>query len=96
MDTTSRRVSPFTWALLIVLPLIAACIALGIGRYSLTPVETLTVIYRRIAGLPISDANAAIVLFGIRLPRVLLALLVGAGLSAAGTAFQSLFANPLA
>lgn len=96
LDTTSRRVSPFTWALLIVLPLIAACIALGIGRYSLTPVETLTVIYRRIAGLPISDANAAIVLFGIRLPRVLLALLVGAGLSAAGTAFQSLFANPLA
>jgi iron complex transport system permease protein len=32
----------------------------------------------------------------LRLPRILLAALTGAGLSAAGCAFQSLFANPLA
>ena len=32
----------------------------------------------------------------MRLPRILLAMLVGAGLSASGCAFQSLFANPLA
>jgi iron complex transport system permease protein len=35
------------------------------------------------------------VLFKIRLPRVLAALLVGAALSAAGTSYQTLFRNPL-
>lgn len=37
-----------------------------------------------------------IILFDIRLPRVLLALVVGMGLSVAGVAFQALLRNPLA
>lgn len=43
-------------------------------------------------------ATAAIekVLWNIRLPRILLAMLAGVGLSLAGLSFQSLFANPLA
>ena len=36
------------------------------------------------------------VIFNIRLPRILLAMLAGAGLSVAGASFQSLFSNPLA
>jgi iron complex transport system permease protein len=36
------------------------------------------------------------VVFNIRLPRVLLALLSGAGLSVAGAAFQGIFSNPMA
>ena len=36
------------------------------------------------------------VLWKFRLPRILLSLLVGAGLSVSGCAFQSLFSNPLA
>ena len=36
------------------------------------------------------------VIFNIRLPRVLLSLLAGAGLSVAGASFQGLFSNPLA
>ena len=35
-------------------------------------------------------------IWNLRIPRILLALFVGAGLSTAGCAFQSLFANPLA
>jgi iron complex transport system permease protein len=35
------------------------------------------------------------VIFGIRLPRILAAVLVGAGISVAGTSFQGLFKNPL-
>ncbi len=37
-----------------------------------------------------------IVLWNIRFPRILLAFVVGAGLSVAGCSFQSLFGNPLA
>jgi len=36
------------------------------------------------------------ILFDLRLPRILLAVAVGAGLAGAGTAYQGLFLNPLA
>jgi len=36
------------------------------------------------------------VIIGIRLPRIILALLSGAGLAVAGASFQALFTNPLA
>jgi iron complex transport system permease protein len=35
------------------------------------------------------------VIFGIRLPRIIMALVVGAGLSAAGVSLQAMFGNPL-
>lgn len=41
------------------------------------------------------DFEPAVIL-NVRLPRVLLALAIGAGLALAGAAFQGLFANPLA
>ena len=40
--------------------------------------------------------NVHTTLYNIRIPRILMALLAGAGLSASGAAFQSLFSNPLA
>ncbi|WP_310630633.1 iron ABC transporter permease [Paraburkholderia sp.] len=40
--------------------------------------------------------RAALVLFELRLPRVVLALIVGAGFGAAGSALQALLRNPLA
>ncbi len=40
--------------------------------------------------------NAAVILFELRLPRALLALILGAGLGAAGAAMQGYLRNPLA
>ena len=45
---------------------------------------------------PESDPSAANILWNIRLPRVVLAGLVGAALAIAGAAFQGLLKNPLA
>ncbi len=45
---------------------------------------------------PAEAGDAAVILFTIRLPRVVAAGLVGAGLSATGVLFQGLFRNPLA
>jgi iron complex transport system permease protein len=42
------------------------------------------------------DSRQAAILWDIRLPRVVLALLVGAALSVAGGAYQGVFRNPLA
>lgn len=45
---------------------------------------------------PTWTANTEIIIFDIRLPRLLLAGLVGAALAVAGTTYQGLFRNPLA
>ena len=85
------------WILiLVVLPVAAAIIALGIGRMSISPGEVLDVLSARLSGGHASDQLIEKTVMQLRLPRIILAALVGAGLSVSGCAFQSLFANPLA
>jgi iron complex transport system permease protein len=42
------------------------------------------------------DLNASLILWHVRLPRILLAALVGAGLALSGATFQAILQNPLA
>ncbi|MBP2146507.1 iron complex transport system permease protein [Methanofollis sp. W23] len=75
-----------TWIVLVTLILI-----LGISIILTTAIGT--------SGLSLLDlgpAGITQILFDVRLPRVLAALLVGAGLAAAGTAMQGLFKNSMA
>ena len=82
----------FGWNLAFrILPLVTALLCLGIGRMVVSPQQVLSALF----GGPVSDLIYKTV-WNIRLPRVVLAMLVGGGLAAAGCAFQSLFANPLA
>ena len=74
-----------------ILPLVAAISCMGIGRMALAPNEVLGALL----GGDVSDMVYKTI-WNIRLPRIVLAMLVGGGLAAAGCAFQSLFANPLA
>lgn len=91
------RYSILTSIVLVVLPLLVSVTCLGVGRYSLSFVESFTVLYQGLMqGSYSADPQAFSVVFGIRLPRILLALLCGAGLAASGAAFQGIFANPLA
>jgi iron complex transport system permease protein len=66
-------------------------LSLCIGRYRIHLYDVL----RLFSGLPAADKMAAHVIFGIRLPRIIMALMVGAGLSAAGVSLQAMFGNPL-
>lgn len=79
----------------IIAPFIAMLICLGIGRYYISIADTIEAIITTITGGQIDDTVYS-VLFKVRLPRIVLALFVGAGLSVAGASFQSLFSNPLA
>ncbi len=80
-----------------VLLLLAAVIAaFAIGRYPIAPGDLVALAWAKLTGgahgLP---PTAETVLFQIRGPRVVAALMVGAALAAAGAAYQNLFRNPL-
>ena len=83
----------------LVAALIVACtVAAGMGAYSISPAEVLGSVLHKI-GLDIGPRPAGLgedVLWEIRLPRVCLALLVGASLGCAGAVMQGSFSNPLA
>lgn len=76
-------------------PFLAMLICLGIGRYHISVRDTIEAIFYVIRGEEI-DPTVYSVLFKVRLPRLVLALFVGAGIAVAGASFQSLFSNPLA
>jgi iron complex transport system permease protein len=70
--------------------LVAALGSLLVGSAEIPAQRTLTLL---LASGPSLERT---ILLELRLPRIVLALLVGAGLAAAGTAYQGLFLNPLA
>jgi ABC-type Fe3+-siderophore transport system, permease component len=85
--------------LVYLLPIALLIISLFIGRYQ-TPLsavadESVKVFSSLFFGTPTSVSTQHTVLFNVRLPRILAALLVGAALSIAGASFQGIFRNPL-
>lgn len=70
--------------------------AFAVGRYPVGITDFGRLVWGRLTGNPSGVAPAIeTVIFDIRGPRVLAAVLVGAALAVAGTAFQGLFRNPL-
>lgn len=74
--------------------LTTAVVAIGTGAVTLPAGKVLAIL----AGLERADITEMqrVVVWNVRLPRVLLALLAGAGLACAGVLMQALFRNPLA
>jgi iron complex transport system permease protein len=82
---------------LLILPLLLFFISLGIGSYAISPRDLVGTIFSTISPSSNPDIPSAYkdVLLRIRLPRLLLAMAVGAVLSVAGASLQALFKNPL-
>lgn len=67
-----------------------------LGRYPISPKLLFDVIASKITGSsPYWNSAVEQVIFQVRLPRVVMASLVGAGLSCAGAAYQGIFQNPM-
>ena len=84
--------------LLAALLVLAVLLGAGAGALHIPVVSVLGVVLHKL-GLPTSlafEPQQEAVVWAIRLPRVLLAALVGAALGLAGAAMQGLFRNPLA
>jgi iron complex transport system permease protein len=87
-------------ALAALVAVLAVMVVVGIasGAFPISPAEALRILARQVGVAPGDGftSQQEAVLLSIRLPRVALGVLVGAGLGISGAAMQALFRNPLA
>jgi len=81
--------------LLVFLPIVLFFASFLMGRYPISPVDVVKTILSPIFPQLTVSSTVNTIVWQIRLPRILAAILVGASLSMAGTAFQGIFKNPL-
>ena len=78
---------------------IALVLGVALGTVAISPSDTIAILAERLLGIDLgrtwSPALETIV-WDLRLPRVLTAMVVGMGLAVAGATFQGLLRNPLA
>ena len=83
---------------LVVLGLLLCGIVLAVcvGKYSVSPWESMSILWKRLFGLPseLPEMTQNVVM-GLRVPRILASVIVGAALSMSGAAYQGIFKNPL-
>jgi len=85
-----------TSSLLVILPIIVFLLSFIIGHHSISLLTVINILAAKF--LPLEPNWSPLlekVVLQVRLPRIVAAMLVGAGLSAAGAAFQGVFRNPL-
>ena len=93
---TNQRSLPLVLITLGPIVLALALCALCVGAYATSVTDTLKIIYGAVTGTTGDwSSMAQTVVMMVRIPRVLAALLVGAALAVAGTAYQGIFRNPL-
>lgn len=98
INTSLKKGQNYIIILLIALLAAAFLVSFTIGRYSISLKQLLDIFYDKIQGLKYIGPNADMldtVIFQVRLPRIIAAILVGAALSVSGASFQGLFKNPM-
>jgi iron complex transport system permease protein len=79
-----------------VLLVVAVCLASCLGRFHIDPQTLARIFLSSFTGTAEPHlATPSLVLWSVRLPRVVMAVMVGSALSVAGAVFQGLFRNPL-
>lgn len=82
----------FMFVLLILTFFFSVCI----GRYAISPLEVVqSLIHYFVPSSAGVDEIKYNVIMQVRMPRIILSMIIGAGLAASGTAYQCIFGNPL-
>jgi cobalamin transport system permease protein len=93
-----RRPAPLAATGLVLLAVVALA-GVALGSVAVAPGDTLAILANRLLPFDLARTWSAVdetIIWDLRLPRVLEALIVGLGLAVAGTTFQGLLRNPLA
>lgn len=81
---------------LIIILIFCFIISFLLGRYPIQPVELLKIFFSKVVSVQQTWSDRTeMILFNVRLPRIIIAILVGCCLSAAGVAYQGIFMNPM-
>lgn len=93
MKTSSKiLISIFICIVIIIL-------GVGIGSVYISPIDIIKIIYSKVFDKPLSNeiaSNFISIIWKIRLPRAILAFIVGGALAVSGSVMQSVLKNPLA
>ncbi|KAF5429052.1 iron complex transport system permease protein [Candidatus Methanophagaceae archaeon] len=88
------------WKMVMVYLIAILCLtivlATAIGPVYVSPLEIVSLIWYKLQLGEAPSSVTDIIIFDIRLPRIFLAIMVGAALATAGTTLQGLFKNPMA
>jgi iron complex transport system permease protein len=95
-QSQSDKRGVYTFLLGLVVLLLSAFFALGFGAIGITYGDILSVLANLIGAENQVDSISEKVIIELRLPRLILAFLAGAGLSLAGAVLQTVTRNPLA
>ncbi|HIT90213.1 MAG TPA: iron ABC transporter permease [Candidatus Merdenecus merdavium] len=84
------------WMFLFILTITVFFLSFMIGRYPIAPKTVVDIILSKIVPIkPYWDSTVEMVVLQVRLPRILLAIMVGGALSISGASYQTLFKNPM-
>jgi len=78
----------------VVLIFILAGVSATLGSYPITVTEVYSIIFRCLFQSP--ETTKEVIVWDLRLPRILMGILAGTGLAIAGTIMQAILRNPLA
>ncbi|MCC6187214.1 MAG: iron ABC transporter permease [Chitinophagaceae bacterium] len=95
MQSTKIRAITISISCLLI---VSVVMGMGMGAVSISPLQIMAILVGKTSmntSIQYSDVQES-VLVAIRLPRVLLAVLIGSSLAISGAAMQGLFRNPLA
>lgn len=89
------KFTPAAVILMIIIPLVTGIICMCAGRMKIPVDDVIKTVASVFTGKKEDIKNYSVII-NLRLPRILMAIIVGAGLTCAGDTFQALFSNPLA
>lgn len=93
---TWNRWKTIAFFLFLLLPIPVFVFSLSLGRYPITWIEVVQVLFSGLFGYGGDFPSMYYtVVFDMRLPRILIGLMVGASLAVSGATFQGIFRNPL-
>lgn len=97
---TARRHAPrrfgLAFGVAVAVLVVSVITSFLVGRFPVAPFEALRIVASHVMPIePTWEAMEAKVVWEVRLPRIVMAVLVGAALSCSGAAYQGVFRNPL-
>ncbi|MCD7948219.1 MAG: iron ABC transporter permease [Oscillospiraceae bacterium] len=84
------------WLILCLIFVAAVVIAFTVGRFAVSPTDFIKILLSRVMDIPQTwDSAAEAVILNYRPPRIIAAIVIGAGLAVAGVSYQGMFRNPM-